>query len=360
MLYAEHTLERLNALGREGAALQVLAQPMPENLHGVYEIMLDECQRRMPADRQQIAAKLLHWIAFSYRVLTLDEVTSLLVYLSKDDSFTLEEIPEVASKFLQIGDPAFEAQTREIAHRDTSTGSIEDLEKAETASDNQDDVYNDGALPVKFKERSMRAFFRDASDVDSKWHLKASEAHRQIFLAGVDLVKPEPLGPGHPIKEGLRLYAAYRLLSHFVELKLEEHTPQEKAEVMEGLAMALSHTDFADTLSRTGMTYNRGVKSLVNDRVALWAESLKIPEIPSLLSPDAAAWWADVAVDSRRCRYGMVRGYVSRIYTAANLEEVLSAYKLLYGLLGVVSFRRLHSLLLLLQGLLTDDIIVWT
>ncbi|KAH0523000.1 hypothetical protein TsFJ059_008060 [Trichoderma semiorbis] len=335
LLYAEHTLERLNALGREGAALQVLAQPMPENLHGVYEIMLDECQRRMPADRQQIAAKLLHWIAFSYRVLTLDEVTSLLVYLSKDDSFTLEEIPEVASKFLQIGDPAFEAQTREIAHRDTSTGSIEDLEKAEAASDNQDDVYNDGALPVKFKERSMRAFFRDASDVDSKWHLKASEAHRQIFLAGVDLVKPEPLGPGHPIKEGLRLYAAYRLLSHFVELKLEEHTPQEKAEVMEGLAMALSHTDFADTLSRTGMTYNRGVKSLVNDRVALWAESLKIPEISPLLSPDAAAWWADVAIDSRRCRYGMVRGYVSRIYTAANLEEVLSAYKLLYGLLGV-------------------------
>ncbi|EHK16301.1 uncharacterized protein TRIVIDRAFT_112373, partial [Trichoderma virens Gv29-8] len=335
LLYAEHMLKRLNALGREGAALQVLARPMPETLHGVYEIMLDECQRRMPAARQQIASKLLHWIAFSYRVLSLDEVTSLLVYLSKDDSFTLEEIPEVASKFLQIGDPAFEAQSREMAHRDTSTGSIEDLEKAETASDNQDGNYNDGALPVKFKERSMRAFFRDASDVNSEWHLKASEAHRQIFLAGVDLVKPEPLGPGHSIKEGLRLYSAYRLLSHFVELKLDEYTSQEKAEVMEGLAMALSHTDFAETLSRTGMSYTRGLKSLVNGRVALWAESLKAPEISSLLSPDAAAWWADVAIDSRRCRYGMIRGYVSRIYAAANLEEALSAYKLLYGLLGV-------------------------
>ncbi|KAL7943602.1 hypothetical protein V8C42DRAFT_327965 [Trichoderma barbatum] len=335
LLYAEHTLERLNALGRQGAALQVLARPMPETLHGVYEIMLDECQRRMPTARQQIASKLLHWIAFSYRVLSLDEVTSLLVYLSNDDSFTLEEIPEVASKFLQIGDPAFEAQSREMAHRNTSTGSIEDLEKAEAASDSQDDSYNDGALPVKFKERSMRAFFRDASDVNSEWHLKASEAHRQIFLASVDLVKPEPLGPGRPIKEGLRLYSAYRLLSHFVELKLDEHTPQEKAEVMEGLSRALSHTDFAETLSRTGMSYNRSLKSLVNDRVALWAESLKMPDVLSLLSPDSAAWWADVAIDCRRCRYGMIRGYVSRIYAAANLEEALSVYKLLYGLLGL-------------------------
>lgn len=332
-------MARLNALGREGAALQVLARPMPETLQGVYEILLEECQRRMPAARQQIASKLLHWIAFSYRVLTLDEVTSLLVYLSKDDSFTLEEIPEVASKFLQVGDPAFDAQSREQSHRDTYIASVGELEKAETASDSPDDSYNDGALPVGFKERSMRAFFRDASTVNSDWRFTASEAHRQIFLACVNLVKPEPLGPGHPIKEGLRLYSAYRLFSHFVELKLEEHTPQEKAEVMEGLAMALSHTDFAETLSRTGMVYNRNVKSLVNDRVALWAESLKLPEVSSLLSPPTAAWWADVATDSRRCRYGMARGYVQRIYTAANIQEALTVYKLLYGLLGVVSFE---------------------
>ncbi|KAL7802262.1 hypothetical protein V8C44DRAFT_345495 [Trichoderma aethiopicum] len=334
LLYAEHTLERLNSLGREGAALQILSRPMPETLHGVYEIMLDECQRRMPVARQQIASKLLHWIAFAYRVLSLDEVTSLLVYLSKDDNFDLEEIPEVASKFLQVGDPAFDAQSREIAHRDTSTGSIEDLEKEETASDNQDKMYNDGALPVKFKERSMRAFFRDAVNGNSQWHLKTSEAHRQILLACVDLVKPEPLGPGHKINDGLRLYAAYRLISHSSQLVWEDYTIQEKAEVMEGLAMALSHTDFAETLSRTGMTYNRGLKSVLNDRVAIWAESLQVPEIASLLSSDAAAWWADVAADPRKCRYGMVKGYVRRLYSAANLDEALLAYKLLYGLLG--------------------------
>ncbi|KAL7815852.1 hypothetical protein V8C26DRAFT_107768 [Trichoderma gracile] len=334
LLYAEHTLERLNAFGREGAVLQVLARPMPETLHGVYEIMLDECQRRMPVARQKIASKLLHWIAFAYRVLSLDEVTSLLVYLSKDDSFDLEEIPEVASKFLKVGDPAFDAQSRELANRDTSTGSIEDLEKEEAASDDQDKMYNDGALPVKFKERSMRAFFRDAANGNSQWHLKASEAHRQILLGCVDLVKPEPLGPGHKINDGLRLYAAYRLISHSSQLIWEDYTSLEKAEVMEGLAMALSHTDFAETLSRTGMTYTRGLKSVLNDRMALWAESLKVPEIASLLSSDAAAWWADVAADPRKCRYGMVKGYVRRLYAAANLDEALTAYKLIYGLLG--------------------------
>lgn len=330
-------MARLDALGREGAALQVLARPLPETLQGVYEIMLNECQRRMPAARQQIALKLLHWLAFSRRVLTLDEVTSLLVYLSKDDSFRLEEIPEVAAKFLQIGDPALDAESRD-GRRSAYIGSIEDVEKAGSASSNPDDVYNDGTLPVKFKERSMRAFFRDASSLSSEWRFTASEANRQILLDCVNLVKPEPLGPGHSIKETLRLYSAYWLLSHFVDVKLAEHTPQEKAEVMEGFAMALSHTDFAETLSRTGMVYKRNVKGMVNDTVALWAENLKIPEVSSILTSSAASWWADVAIDSRRCRLGMVKGYVRLIYTAADVGASLVVYKLLYGLLGAVSF----------------------
>ncbi|UKZ89613.1 uncharacterized protein TrAFT101_004658 [Trichoderma asperellum] len=146
LLYAEHTLARLDALGREGAALQLLARPLPETLQGVYEIMLNECQRRMPVARQQIALKLLHWLAFSGRVLTLDEVTSLLMYLSQDDSFSLEEIPEVAAKFLQIGDPALDAESRS-GRRNTYISSIEDVEKADSASNNPDDAYNDGALP---------------------------------------------------------------------------------------------------------------------------------------------------------------------------------------------------------------------
>ncbi|PNP46550.1 hypothetical protein TGAMA5MH_02008 [Trichoderma gamsii] len=344
LLYVEHTLARLDALGREGAALQVLARPLPETLQGVYELMLNECQRRMPAARQQIALKLLHWLAFSRRVLTLDEVTSLLVYLSKDDNFTLEEIPEVAAKFLQVGDPALDAESRS-GRRNAYVTSLEDVEKADSASSSPDDVYNDGSLPVKFKERSMRAFFRDAASlINSDWRFTASEASRQILLDSVNLVKAEPLGPGHSIKESLRLYSAYWLLSHFCEIKLDEHTPQEKAEVMEGFAMALSHTEYAETLSRTGMVYNRSVKNTVNDTVARWAENLKIQEISSILTPSTASWWAEVATDSRNCRLGVAKGYARLIYTAADVGAALTVYKLLYGLLGVAG----------LDDLLTD------
>jgi hypothetical protein len=331
-------LARLNALGREGAALQVLAHPLPETLQGVYELMLNECQRRMPAARQQIALKLLHWLAFSRRVLTLDEVTSLLVYLSKDDNFSLEEIPEVAAKFLQIGDPALDAESRS-GRRNGYITSLEDVEKADSTSNSPDDDYNDGSLPVKFKERSMRAFFRDAASLNSDWCFTVSEANRQILLDSVNLVKPEPLGPGHTINESLRLYSAYWLLSHFCDVKLDEHTPQQKAEVMEGFAMALSHTDYAETLSRTGMNYNRSIKGVVNDKAALWAANLKIEEVSCLLTPSTASWWADVATDARNCRLGMAKGYARLIYTAADVGAALTVYKLLYGLLGVVSFH---------------------
>jgi hypothetical protein len=157
-------------------------------------------------------------------------------------------------------------------------------------------------------------------------------------LDSVNLVKPEPLGPGYSIKESLQLYSAYWLLSHFVDTKLDEHTPQEKAEVMEAFAMALSHTDYAETLSRSGMVYNRNMKNTTNDTVALWAENIKNTEISSKLTPFAASWWADVATDSRKCRLGMAKGYTRLIYTAEDVEAALKAYKLLYGLLGVVSF----------------------
>lgn len=335
-------LAKLNALGREGAALQALSRPMPPNMHDFYESMLAECQRRMPAARRQIASKLLHWIAFSYRVLTLDEITSLLVYLSDDDSFTLEEIPEVASKFLQIGDPGFDAEARENSKTDVvgTKASIQDLDKAGQNSTHSDEIYKDGSLPVKFKERSMRQFFRDPpKDTESEWRWRESEAHRQIFLISVGLVKPEPLGPDRKMDEGLQKYAAFYLLGHFVPVKPDETSISGQAELMEALAIALSNkTQFAEMLSKTAMTYDGKAKSTVNDQVVKWAEVFNTTDAKTKLSEFAIEWWSDVAVDPRRCRLGMLKGYMRRVYDANDLEEALKMYKLFIGVLGLVSW----------------------
>ncbi|KAK5992087.1 hypothetical protein PT974_05485 [Cladobotryum mycophilum] len=342
LLYAEHLLIRLDALGREGATLQALARPLPTSLHALYETLLDECQRRMPARNQQIAAKLLHWLAFSYNFTTLDEVNTLLVLFSGDNNFTLEELPEVVAKFLQLGDPGFDAEARSKANNVGSITALRDLEHADGSSDNEDDMYNDGKLPVKFKERSMRAFFLDPPAEGSTWRWHPSEAHRQIFIESVKLVQPEPLGPDKKASQALQLYAAYRLLSHWILIDPAKHSPAENVQVMEAFASAMSHTDFGEMLSKTGMVYGKNVgTSAVTDKVGVWSEFLKTPEVRSHLSDDTAAWWADVAVDPRRCRLGLAKGYLQRIYAAADADEAVKMYQLLYGVLHVTKLANL-------------------
>ena len=88
LLYAEHLLVRLDELGREGAVLRALKEKKPADLAGIYEILLAECQRRLPVKHQQVAASLLHWVAFSKRRLSLTEVQLLVKHLAQDDDFS--------------------------------------------------------------------------------------------------------------------------------------------------------------------------------------------------------------------------------------------------------------------------------
>lgn len=183
LFYAEHMLRHFNAIGRQGAVIQQLNQSLPPTLHGLYRMMLAECQRRTAANRQEAVAVLLRWILFSFRPLALDEVVSLIRHAGDDESFDLEEIPEAMSKFVQIGDPgeAFEAgQTSEIMYLITD--------------DLPEPVYNDGQLPLMLRQRAMRSFFLDPSAAGSNLLTTPSEAHRRIFLAAVVFARPTPEG----------------------------------------------------------------------------------------------------------------------------------------------------------------------
>ncbi|KAL3299891.1 NACHT and TPR domain-containing protein [Colletotrichum asianum] len=73
---------------------------------------------------------------------------------------TLEEIPEPLAKLLRIGYPDSGAETRaKIQSRGGWATAIDELENAHKASQS-DDLYQDGNLPIKFRERSMRGLFR--------------------------------------------------------------------------------------------------------------------------------------------------------------------------------------------------------
>ena len=278
-------------------------------------------------------------MAFSYRPLILDEVVSLLRYLANDPNFDLEEIPEVFSKFLRIGDPGLNAEMRaKNSSADHKAWSVQELEKAQEDADD-DSAYNDSELPVKFRERSMRSFFRETAEKGSPFRWRPSEAHRQIFLVASKMAQPETEWKVGTANKTLHRYCAGWIFTHWKAIDLEAHSTQERAEVMEAFAAVLSgRTKLVDVLGGPDMNiFAASTKNIPNEKITNWAQGLDSEELKSHLSSEAIAWWTTSAKDVRSGRFGIPKGYLSLLYNATVLKDAFRYFRLVRASLEAVS-----------------------
>ncbi|EQB45411.1 NACHT and TPR domain-containing protein [Colletotrichum gloeosporioides Cg-14] len=347
MLYAEHMLTRLDSLGREGAVLKALNQNKPVDLNDIYEGLLSECRRRTPISHQQIAASILHWVAFAKRRLKLNEVQSLLRHLSQEADFTFEDIPEFTSKFLKVADTGYDAELRAKAQASKAT-MVQDLKQH---GDDNDDIYDDGPLPVKFQERSMRRYFTDGPHAPSTLRWGPSEAHRRIFLSSTKLFQPSRMD----IDKNLQNYCAIFLLHHWSNIQVAQHTHQEQVEVLEAFAEALSNkTGFSKMMGKVGMTYRYASTTVTDLRIQDWAKLVKIQEVKDSLSDFAAEWWCRVEQDPATFRLGLAKGYLRELYQSLNVEDAMKAWECLQSIMLLIG----KGNLLMEQGRLNfpDDV----
>ncbi|KAL7768437.1 hypothetical protein ACKLNR_002738 [Fusarium oxysporum f. sp. zingiberi] len=337
MLYAEHLLARLDNLGREGAALRALGQEMPKNLHDIYKILLAECQRRMPTKHQEVSATLLHWVAFAKRLLTLTEVQSLLKYLAQDDSFDIEEIRELFDKFLRVGGPGYDTEVlARIAASETTA--VQDLKQDE--ENKHDSIYDDGPLPVTFKERSMRHYFTNISSGASEFRWGPSEANRRMLLTSAELLRSHR----GKVDESLLKYSALFLISHFVETDAEQHTSDEQIEVLKAFSETMANkTGLAEMLSKSGVTYggSGGGTSVTNEKVSQWAKLVEKPEISEKLDGFTIEWWKRVGPDPPACRLDIAKGFLQQLYQAQTPKEAVEAYQEVQGVLNASGSTKL-------------------
>ncbi|KAF0318622.1 NACHT and TPR domain-containing protein [Colletotrichum asianum] len=329
MLYAEHMLTKLDSLGREGAVLKALNQNKPDDLNDIYEGLLSDCRRRTPISHQQIAASILHWIAFSKRRLTLNEVQSLLRHLSQEADFSLEDIPEFTSKFLKVADTGYDAELRAKAQASKIT-MVQDLKQH---GDDNDDIYDDGPLPVKFQERSMRRYFTDGPHAPSTLRWGSSEAHRRIFLSSTKLFQPSRTD----VDKGLQKYCAVFLLHHWSNIQVAQHTLQEQVEVLEAFAEALSNkTGFSKMMGKVGMTYRYASTTVTDLRIQDWAKLVKIPEVKGSLSDFAVEWWCRVEQEPATFRLGLAKGYLQELYQSLSLQDAMKAWECLQSIMQLI------------------------
>ncbi|KAJ7788151.1 hypothetical protein B0H14DRAFT_2628538 [Mycena olivaceomarginata] len=258
MLYAEHTLRQFNILGRELLVLKRLEMSMPKTLSDLYHNMLEDLQRRIATDQQQLVRSLFCWLAFAYRPMTLDECVALLK-LIPGKSLDLEE----------------ELQGQLSA------------------------AYNDGIHPLKFQERSMRDFFcsTDTNEQSSSLRTPSSEAHCHIFITS-----QEDSSVAHKC---LQKYAVEHWARHLARIKL----PVNQLEFLDAVGKLLTNTNNAAAKIEASLEvselrnyyYSAGWSSLSNEDLLLESLTVCANTIVELaeghLATETVKWATDVAGD---------------------------------------------------------------
>lgn len=337
MLYAEHLLLNFDALGREGAVLRSLDKPMPPTLHELYESLLETTHRRIALTHQQLIKTVLHLVAFSFRPLVLHEVNSLLDYLTDTKDFDIEDVLQPLSSFIRAGDPGADAEARaKVNSRGGWQTTVEDLEK--TGASSPDKVYSDASLPIKFRERSMRSFFRTSPTTECTLHWSPSEAHRQLFLMMAKLATPVNNGNAEELGVRVKKYCTHYSLQHWREINPGEHTLTEQAEVLEAFwGMMTNQTNFVAMIEWNGSLYSTILPDEAIQRVSEWAKlvgSVKELEI----NQAAAEWWTELGERPRDVFLPLARAHVERLYKAIGLTQALVSFRGLKNAVEAVSY----------------------
>lgn len=328
MLYAEHVLRRFDSIGREGAVLKVLDKAMPPDLDSLYETLLEICYRRTTSEHQHHVLLLLHFVAYSFRPLPLDEVNSFLQHMTSDPDFSIEEIPEVFTFFLRVGDPGSDAEARaKIRSRGGWKTTIDGLEKKTTDSD-PDAVYNDGRLHVKFHERSMRNFFASDEGTQTardslRWN--RSDAHRQIFQALEQLARPVPGADLKKLAMLIQKYSTHYVLKHWRAIEPNQLSGETRGPAMEALwSLMNNQAGFAEMIEWNLSSYNDIFPTEAFDKLKEWV-SLLSGELT--LSEDARQWWETLKADHKACLMPLAKCHLQRVFVSLDGTDALKAFR---------------------------------
>lgn len=341
MLYAENMLHRFNSLGREAAVLRALEKPLPADLHEIYEILVAECYKHLTPEHKPLVNRLLHWAAYK-QSLTLDEVNSLLRIWTNDNNFDIDEIPNSILDLIRIGDPGADAEQRAKVKQGRGFWGTA-VDELDNANVDPDAIYDDGNLPVKFHERSMRAFFCDRTGNEESWRWTPSETSRQLFLDLAKLVHLENMkgeDEKFTIAPSLKEYMFEKIFHHWRDIEPQSHTVEERAQIMEAFgSIMMNKCGFAELYCTQDLEEVKSYTEAFNDesfeKVATWANLLQ--DAKPLLTDDVAQWWGGLKDSPRDCLLLLLKAHVKILYGTDEYTLMGNSYKAIECLTQLVS-----------------------
>ena len=344
LLYAEHLLRQFSIFGREALVLKALKERIPEGLEGLYANVVADLQHHTPHKELEAMKILLFWLAHPYRPLTLAECLSLLE-ITSNDFFDLERGLQgrQLARVLRLGD---------LEERVTNTGD-EDVKLNIQDQKSSEAPFDDGNLPLKFQQRSLRAFFRDCSE---GLRTLPKDANREIFILCSDIL----CGQRPNAHEGLRQYAARYAILHLSWTAIQEGTEHDKIRTLNALGTLMSNETKAATVIETlGVDYNEINESfdsgvLMRD-MAYWA-GLAVA-LGDRLNDATCHWAKSVNADVHSAFEPLAQGHIANWFQAEDAKTALRSFKFARSAINMVSdhplslFELLHLHLFLCSGI---------
>ncbi|KAF2230805.1 hypothetical protein EV356DRAFT_519320 [Viridothelium virens] len=303
MLYVEHMLRRLSAIGREGAVLKELEKNLPDSLEELYKLLLEECQRGRTHAQYLTLKTLFAVLAYSERPLSLDEATDLVKLTDPDGTFDIEdEVIGRSARLLDLGRDEDEADDSDHVadyQADESDGGSGDHD-AELLSER-------GRTRIALQERSMRDYFRAVNVEDDGLRTSAEHSHLLIFEVLVRLLCDK--APVEVVeKPCLHAYAAHYWAHHFVKIDVAaEHV----SKVLGGLSTIFNNEN---NVAASFETYKALYYDDLEKQTCFLAKfkaflqlSKGIDDVPSKLKD----WAKDLSDMPQKALLPLARGHVS-------------------------------------------------
>lgn len=321
MLYVEHMLRRLSAIGRESAVLKDIEKGMPNSLEALYHLMLSECQKSRTPKQYETLRTLFAMLAFSKRQLTLDEASDLVKLTDPDGTFDIED--EVIGRSARILDLGGDRED------DDENDEEQNAQEDDHGSDGSpaDVLVESGKTPLTFQERSLREYFRAINIEEHGLRTPAAHAHLIITELLVNLLCDES-NANSGKNPRLQNYAACFWEHHFVEISPDDQSDERVVRVLSCLRrIVINANNVANALETQHAPYHDALEKETSFLTILpaWTQRARtLKEPPADL---AMKEWLDDFMDSpTKILLALARGHIESWFKTSLAPDAHTAF----------------------------------
>lgn len=339
-------MRRLNGIGYEALIRKELRE-LPTTTTALYELLLSDCHKNRSPEDREVLRHLLSWLAYAKSKLSIGEAILLISIIEKENSVSIDEAFDgPLGRLLRIS-----SSENGVDRGDDHSQSETDTPDGDGDLEDEASVTEEATNFVSFQERSLRAFFRQATDDPHGLRCNSTEARVITFRIVVAILAleseynatellfpPEKCSSALMRQAGLKQYVATWVFAHFLEIDTNKTSDEMAGVVLECLFNILNNKNGCLKLMEVAALHsgNSGIlqgreadEDQVLAMIGSWAKrALSVP--PGYLSVNTQEAFRSIASEPRKVFVVLARGHVNNWFNSSNVETALAAFQCAY------------------------------